>query len=59
MEKEKNKTPDNKKEQQQQKDPAVQRGDAAIAASRIVNPEPEEIQKQKEEEDAERWRNEG
>jgi len=58
MEKEEHKAPDNKKEQQQ-KDPAVQRGEAAIAASRLVNPEPEEKQKQKEEEDAERWRNEG
>ena len=59
MEKEENKSSGNIKEQQTQKDPAVERGEEAIAAARLANPEPEEKQKQKEEEDAARWRNEG
>lgn len=59
MEKTKNERPAEQKGAEKQKDEVVKRGEAAIAAARKVNPEPEETQKQKDEEDAEKWRNEG
>jgi hypothetical protein len=46
-------------EKEQSEDPAVQRGKAAIDAQQVSNPEPEDVKKEKEEKDAEQWRNEG
>lgn len=59
-------TTDNKKDkntagkkQPQEEHPSVTQGRAAIKAARLANPEPDEVQEQKEREDAEKWRNEG
>lgn len=45
--------------EQQDKQPNVQQGKAAIAAEQIANPKPEEQQEKEEQQDAEKWRNEG
>jgi hypothetical protein len=49
----------NEKAKRNEENPAVQRGKSAIAAQRIIDPEPDDIKKAKEEKDAEQWRNEG
>jgi hypothetical protein len=38
---------------------AIERGESAIKARMEIDDRPEEIKKKEEEEDAERWRNEG
>lgn len=53
---EKEKQPEHDK---QQEDPSVQRGKEAIEASKKADPAPENIQKKKDKQDAEKWRNEG
>jgi hypothetical protein len=55
MGKENNKRP----EDQQNEDPAVQRGKAAIEAGKVSDPKPDQEKKKEDEEDAEKWRNEG
>jgi len=59
MKKEKPDTNTKIKSDKQQEDPAVERGKQAIAAARMVNPQPREEQEKIEKEDAEKWRNEG
>jgi len=59
MKKEKPDTDTGIKSDKQQEDSAVERGKQAIAAARVVNPQPEHEQEKSEKEDAEKWRNEG
>jgi hypothetical protein len=56
---ESNKKEVNRNEQQKESDPAVERGKAAINAARAIDEEPEGVKEEKEEKDAEQWRNEG
>ena len=59
MKKEKPETDTRIKSDNQQEDPAIERGRKAIIAARMVNPQPEDEQERREKEDAEKWRNEG
>ena len=53
-------SPDKKeKKQEDNNDPAVQRGKEAIEAQHNIDTEPEDVKKDKEKKDAEQWRNEG